>query len=74
MTTFFERDIPDVPGALKRLNAVMTYAEIGKAVGVDGDSIGRYIDGSRKRIGYDIMWRIMRLYYRKARQINVAKP
>jgi hypothetical protein len=70
MTTHYEKAPPDIPSVLRRLNSVLTYAEIGAEAGVDGDSIGRYIDGSRRRIGLETAWRIMRLYYRQKRKIR----
>ena len=59
----FLKDPPDLTKALERLRANgMTLAEIGAAIGVDGDSVGRYCDGTRERIGFVTGWRIMRLY------------
>lgn len=68
MTTHYEQEMPDIPAMLEELHETMTYKEIAAYCDVDGDSIGRYIDGSRQRIGFETAWLILRLYYRVTRK------
>lgn len=60
MAKRYQCEAPDVRGVLSRLTgAGIRRAEIAEAIGVDTDSIGRYIDG-RRSPNWVRGWAIMR--------------
>ena len=61
----------DAPNLVAALNELIGHgvkrATIAEEIGVDTDSISRYLDGSRSRIPFTTGWAIMRMRERVCR-------
>lgn len=61
----------DAPNLVAALNELIGHgvkrADIAEEIGVDTDSISRYLDGSRSRIPFTTGWAIMRMRERVCR-------
>lgn len=62
MSRVFYKEPPKLVPMLDLLAERYTHAEIGRQVGCDGDTIGDYIRGKRKRIDWPTGWKIQRLF------------
>lgn len=69
-------NIPDIQGLLSDLNTLYSHEELAVMISVEtGEpicqaSVGRYIDGSRKRIPFTTGWAVMALHKRNARKLR----
>jgi hypothetical protein len=52
---------PDLQSVVRKLANTSTLAEIGQRVGLDGDTIGCYASGRRKRITWETGVKLLRL-------------
>lgn len=71
--------IPDVRGMLGDLNRAFTHEELAALIAQESGepictaTVGRYIDGSRKRIPFTTGWAVMVLHKRNWRALKTPK-